>query len=106
MCRWPRWADAGRGRHYYGQTADDLEAGFAEEFALLEALYARGIALTFVAGAGLLIERDHAVFMKESLYSHDRMSRRLVAHGEASYAGSIAEDAKPEFLRRRPTGMR
>jgi hypothetical protein len=60
--------------------------------------------LTFAAGPGVLTERDQAMFMKESPYAHDRMRRRLVAHGEAGYVGSVVEDAKPEFLRRRPVG--
>jgi Ca-activated chloride channel family protein len=234
-------ADAGHGRHYYGQTATDLQSAFEEEFALLEALYAREVTLAFVPGPGVLIElrsadgraevpvpladlaygaetwlfvrlhiaaqrdpaaplfsvagngalrdgtpfsagpamlmvpalsaadaqrlprdeivqqrgveveagrlfrdarealaagtrkaaraalaraealaaanpwvaealdclkrlieHDEAMFMKESLHAHDRMSRRLSARGEAAYMGPAGEAAKPAYLRRRP----
>jgi Ca-activated chloride channel family protein len=234
-------ADAGQGRHYYGQTAADLQSAFEEEFALLEALHAREITLAFVPGPGVLlelrsadgradapvaladlaygaetwlfgrlhiaarrdsasplfsvaahgtlrdgstfatapamlvvpalsaadaqrlprdeivlqrgveveagrlfrqaraalaagnrkaarealtqvealaaanpwvaeallrlkrlIEHDEAMFMKESLHAHDRMSRRLSASDEAAYLGPVSESAKPAYLRRKP----
>lgn len=38
-------ARQGQGNHYYGQTAEDLMDSFREEFALLNAIYGRGLQL-------------------------------------------------------------
>lgn len=49
-------AQAGGGRAYYGQTAEDLFDSFDEELALLQALFLRGLRVKPVAGAGVLVE--------------------------------------------------
>jgi Ca-activated chloride channel family protein len=48
-------AAAGRGNAYYGQTAADLADPFAEEFALLTSLAARGLVLKVKAPAGVAV---------------------------------------------------
>jgi Ca-activated chloride channel family protein len=47
---------AGRGNHYYGATAEDLEDPFREEFDLLRALHARGLRLHLHAPEGVKVE--------------------------------------------------
>lgn len=47
---------AGRGNHYYGATAEDLEDPFREEFDLLRALHARGLRLHLQAPEGVKVE--------------------------------------------------
>lgn len=47
---------AGRGNHYYGATAEDLEDPFREEFDLLRALHARGLRLHLQAPDGVKVE--------------------------------------------------
>jgi Ca-activated chloride channel family protein len=49
-------ARAGRGNNYYGQTAEDLMDPFREEFALLNALCARGLQLKVEAADGVRME--------------------------------------------------
>lgn len=49
-------ARAGRGNHYYGQTADDLMDPFREEFELLQALCARRLRLALRAPANVAVE--------------------------------------------------
>ncbi len=49
-------ARASQGNNYYGQTADDLMDPFREEFALLNALYARKLALELKAADGVELE--------------------------------------------------
>lgn len=49
-------ARAGRGRAYYGETADDLMGPFREEFDLLNAIAARKIAFTPRATPGIGVE--------------------------------------------------
>ena len=47
---------AGRGNHYYGATAEDLEDPFREEFDLLRSLHARGLRLHLQAPEGVKVE--------------------------------------------------
>lgn len=49
-------ARAGGGQNYYGQTAADLYDSFAEELALLQALYGRQIGLKLLPAPGVLVE--------------------------------------------------
>jgi Ca-activated chloride channel family protein len=49
-------ARAGLGNNYYGETAEDLMDPFREEFALLNALCARGLELQLVPAAGVKAE--------------------------------------------------
>lgn len=49
-------ARAGRGRAYYGETADDLMGPFREEFDLLNAIAARKVAFTPRATPGIGVE--------------------------------------------------
>jgi Ca-activated chloride channel family protein len=49
-------AQAGRGNHYYGQTAEDLMDPFREEFSLLNALAGRQVQLSLTAIEGARIE--------------------------------------------------
>ena len=50
---------AGRGNHYYGATAEDLEDPFREEFDLLRALHTRSLRLHLQAPEGVKIGRAH-----------------------------------------------
>ena len=47
---------AGGGQQYYGQTAEDLHAGFDEELSLLQALFLRQLRLKLVPAAGVICE--------------------------------------------------
>jgi Ca-activated chloride channel family protein len=47
---------SGRGNHYYGATAEDLEDPFREEFDLLRSLHARGVRLHLQAPEGVKVE--------------------------------------------------
>lgn len=49
-------ARAGGGQNYYGQTAADLYDSFAEELALLQALYGRQIGLKLLPAPGVMVE--------------------------------------------------
>jgi Ca-activated chloride channel family protein len=49
-------ARAGGGQNYYGQTAADLYDSFAEELALLQALYGRQIGLKLLPAPGVIVE--------------------------------------------------
>lgn len=49
-------ARAGGGQNYYGQTAADLYDSFAEELALLQALYGRQIGLKLLLSPGVIVE--------------------------------------------------
>jgi Ca-activated chloride channel family protein len=49
-------ARAGRGNHYYGQTADDLMDPFREEFELLQAIGFRQLRLALQVPAGVSLE--------------------------------------------------
>ena len=49
-------ARAGQGNSYYGQTAEDLMDPFREEFALLNALYARRLVLDLQTAEGVRAE--------------------------------------------------
>jgi Ca-activated chloride channel family protein len=62
-------AASGRGNAYYGQTAADLADPFAEEFALLTSLAARGLVLEVHAPEGIAVRmrNDYAAAEGESL---------------------------------------
>jgi Ca-activated chloride channel family protein len=49
-------ARAGGGQNYYGETAEDLFDGFAEELALLEALHLRQLHIKLVPAPGVIAE--------------------------------------------------
>ena len=49
-------AQAGGGRHYYGQTAADLFDSFDEELSLLQALCPRQLSLKLMSAQGVIIE--------------------------------------------------
>jgi Ca-activated chloride channel family protein len=49
-------AQSGGGQAYYGRVAEDLHDSFAEELALLEALFLRGLRVKPVAAAGVICE--------------------------------------------------
>lgn len=49
-------ARAGGGQNYYGETAEDLFDGFAEELALLEALHLRQLRIKLVPAPGVIAE--------------------------------------------------
>jgi len=51
-----RMARAGGGNHYYGDSAEDLFAPFAEELALMQATAARGVRLTLTPAPGVRVE--------------------------------------------------
>lgn len=47
-------ADAGEGQAHYGQKPEDLEEGFAEEFAILSQAHLRQVELKVTAGVGVV----------------------------------------------------
>jgi Ca-activated chloride channel family protein len=49
-------ARAGGGQNYYGQTAADLYDSFAEELALLQAMYLRQVELKLLPAPGVIVE--------------------------------------------------
>lgn len=49
-------AQHGKGKHYYGRTAEDLFDAFSEEQALAEALHSRNLTLNLVPGQGVIME--------------------------------------------------
>jgi Ca-activated chloride channel family protein len=51
-----RMARAGGGNHYYGDSAEDLFAPFAEELALMQATAAREVRLSLTAAPGVRVE--------------------------------------------------
>jgi len=56
-----KMADAGEGQAHYGQTPEDLEDGFAEEFQILSQARLRKLVLSVAGGAGVvanILRRD------------------------------------------------
>ena len=56
-----KMADAGEGQAHYGQTAEDIEDGFAEEFQVLSQARLRKLRLRVTAGSGVvaaILRRD------------------------------------------------
>jgi Ca-activated chloride channel family protein len=49
-----KMADAGEGQAHYGQRPEDLEEGFAEEFAILSRAHLRQVELRVTAGEGVV----------------------------------------------------
>ncbi len=49
-------AQKGRGKHYYGQTAEDLLDAFSEELDLAESLHSRNLRASVVPGPGVIVE--------------------------------------------------
>lgn len=74
-------ARAGLGRHYYGQTAEDLLDGFDEELSLLEALCARALTVRLVVGPGVLVE----VLSVEGADARAAIALQDVAYGAESW---------------------
>ncbi len=56
-----KMADAGEGQAHYGQTPEDLEDSFAEEFQILNKAWLRKVTLSVTAGTGVvanILKRD------------------------------------------------
>ncbi|HAZ66900.1 MAG TPA: hypothetical protein DCY41_09125, partial [Opitutae bacterium] len=49
-----KMADAGEGQAHYGQTPEDLEDSFAEEFQILNKACLRKVTLSVTAGTGVV----------------------------------------------------
>ena len=83
---------AGRGNHYYGETADDLMEPFVEEFSLLDNLCARDVTLSARTPNGVTARMVNDLIQR----THDTWLLPDVAYGGEAWAVfrlTVGEDA-------------
>lgn len=73
-----KMADAGEGQAHYGQTAEDIEDGFAEEFQVLSQARLRKLRLRVTSGAGVV-----AKILRRDGTKGDSVALGTLPHGAA-----------------------
>jgi Ca-activated chloride channel family protein len=87
-------AQAGQGNAYYGETAEDLQDPFEQEFDLLRNICARGLRLRLSAGAGVELR----VLNQYTEEDGDVLLPDLAVHGEAWALVEMRFDESDEQL--------